>query len=484
LRQLVAESLLLGAAGGVIGIVVGAWATTVLRTLLPPGTPRVEEIGLDATVLIVAMSIALLSALAFGIVPALHASHTDASGALRRGDRGSSGGRSRARTRLLVVAEVALTLVLLVTAGLLANSLVRLQSVDPGFTVDQVTVVGAVLPVAKYPDGPRRAAFYQAVLDHLDARPDVPSAAAVFPSPLNRSQATTTFAIDGRDPSLAEKPFASFATVSSNYFRTIGIPVISGRTFTDHDRAPAPPVVIVNAALARRYWPGGDALGKRISMGDDREGWMTVVGVVGDSRSLGLDRAPSPLFYIPMHQLPLPFLSIVVRSASGPAAVASAVRSALHAVDPDLPIGAVRPLRDVVKAAVAEPRFRTLLIGAFAMIALALAAVGVYGLISYGVVLRTREIGIRVALGAQPRQVLLPVLREGLLLTAGGIAIGAIGSLAATRLLAGLLFEVDATDPLTFVAAALVLLGTGLLASYVPSRRTLSVDPLSALRSE
>jgi len=377
-----------------------------------------------------------------------------------------------------------LTLVLLVTAGLLVNSLVRLQRVDPGFAVDQVTLVGSILPQAKYPDERRRVAFYEALLDNLAGRSDVPSAAVVFPSPLNRSQASTTFAIEGRDPSSADKPFASFASISSNYFRTLGIPLIAGRTFTLRDRPPLPPVAIVNASLARRYWPNEDPIGKHMRMDDDGEQWMTVVGVVGDSRSLGLDQAPAPMFYVPLPQLPLPFMSIVVRSAAGTAGVASAVRTAQRAVDPDLPLGNVRPLRDVVNAAVAEPRFRTTLVGAFAVMALVLAAVGVYGLISYGVALRTREIGIRVALGAQPRQVLLPVIREGLTLTLAGITLGAIGSLAATRLLAGLLFEVDATDPLTFMLAALALLATGLVASYVPSRRTLNVDPLTALRAE
>jgi putative ABC transport system permease protein len=483
IRQLIAESLLLGAGGGILGIFVGSWAIALLRRLLPAGTPRVEEITLDATVMTAAMAVALLSAVIFGIVPALQASRTDASGALHEGDRGSSAGRRHARTRVLVVAEVALTLVLLVTAGLLVNSFVRLQRVDPGFAVDQVTLVGSVLPKAKYPDDRRRVAFYEAVLENLAGRSGVPSAAVVFPSPLNRSQASSTFVVEGRDASRSDKPFASFASISPNYFRTIGIPLVSGRAFTPRDRAPLPPVVIVNSALARRYWPNEDPLGKRIRLSDDEE-WMTVVGVVGDSRSLGLDQAPAPMFYIPMHQLPLPFMSIVVRSAAGTAAVASAVRSAQRAVDPELPLGTVRPLRDVVNASVAEPRFRTTLVGAFAVMALVLAAVGLYGLISCGVALRTREIGIRVALGAQPRQVLLPVIREGLMLTLAGITLGALGSLAATRLLAGLLFEVEATDPLTFILAALALLMTGLIASYVPSRRMLSVDPLTALRAE
>jgi putative ABC transport system permease protein len=484
MRQLLIESLLLGGAGGVLGVLAGGWAIAFLRRLLPANMPRVEQIGLDTTVLTAAMSIALVSAVLFGIVPAFHASRTTGSSVLR-GDRGSSAGRHRARTRAaLVVSEIALTLILLVTAGLLANSFVRLQRVDMGFSVEQVTVVGAVLPQAKYQNGQRQAAFYQAVLDDLEARSDIQSAAIVFPSPLNRSQASTSFTIEGREVARADRPFASFTSISPNYFRTLGIPLLSGRIFTNRDRDPAPPVVIVNAALARRYWPAEDAVGKRIHFGEKDGDWMTVVGVVGDSRSLGLDQAPAPLLYIPMHQLPLPFMSIVARSAGGTAAVPSAVRSAVHAVDPELPVGTVRALRDVVSASVAEPRFRTVVVVSFAAMALALTAVGVYGLISYSVALRTREIGIRVALGAQPRQVLLPVIREGMVLALAGIGFGAIGSFAAARLLTGLLFEVEATDPATFIVAALALLATGLVASYVPSRRMLNVDPLTALRAE
>jgi putative ABC transport system permease protein len=382
-----------------------------------------------------------------------------------------------------VVAEVALTLVLLVTAGLLANSFVRLQRVELGFNVDDVTLVGAALPPAKYPSGPQQAAFYQTVLDGLEARPDIQSAAIVFPSPLDRSQAGSRFTIEGREMAGADRPFASFASISPDYFRTLGIPLLSGRIFTNRDRDPAPAVVIVNAVLARRYWPGEDAVGQRLRFDEDSQ-WMTVVGVVGDSRNISLAQTPAPLLYIPLHQFPLPFMSIVARSAGGTAAVASAVRGALHAVDPDVPVGRIRPLREVVSASVAEPRFRTLLVVSFAAMALILAAVGVYGLISYGVALRTREFGIRVALGAQPRQVLLPVLREGLVLALAGIGLGALGSLAATRLLTGMLFEIEATDPVTFIVAALALLATGLVASYVPSRRTLKVDPLTALRAE
>jgi putative ABC transport system permease protein len=484
MRQLLAESLLLGAAGGMLGVLAGGWAIGLLRNLLPSDTPRVDEIGLDVTVMTATMSIALLSAVLFGLAPALQLSRTNAASVLREGDRGSSAGRRRARTRAaLVVSEMALTLILLVTAGLLTNSFLRLQRVDLGFNVDQVTLVGVALPQATYPTGLQQAAFYRAVLDGLEARPDIQSAAIVFPSPLDRSQASSTFNVEGLE-TLRDQPFASFASISPDYFRTLGIPLLSGRLFTNRDRDPAPAVTIVNAAFARRYWPAEDAIGKRVRFDEKDAAWMTVVGVVGDSRNLRLDQTPAPLLYIPIHQFPLPFMSIVARSAAGTGRVVSAVLGAVHAVDPELPIGRVRPLSDVVSASVAQPRFRMTLVMVFAAMALVLAAVGVYGLISYGVALRMREIGIRVALGAQPRQLLLPIIREGLMLALAGIAFGAIGSLAATRLLSGLLFEVEVTDPATFIAAAFALLGSALVASYIPSRRSLHVDPLIALRAE
>jgi putative ABC transport system permease protein len=264
----------------------------------------------------------------------------------------------------------------------------------------------------------------------------------------------------------------------------MGIPLIRGRDFTDQDRDPAPTPVIVNAALAKRYWPGEDPIGKRLRFGDSDDDWMTVVAIVGDSRHQSLDAEPSPLLYLPFDRLALPFMSIAARSSAGPGVVSSLVREVVRQADPDLPIDRIVPLRQVLSESVAQPRFRTLLIGGFALLATVLAAVGVYGLVSYSVTQRTREIGIRIALGARPEQVMRPVLREGLLLGAAGIALGLAGAAAATRLLASFLFDVEPFDPITFAAVALLLLAITLLASYVPSRRALRVDPITALRAE
>jgi putative ABC transport system permease protein len=264
----------------------------------------------------------------------------------------------------------------------------------------------------------------------------------------------------------------------------MSIPIVRGRDFTERDRDPAPDVVIVNATLAERHWPGQDPLGKRLRFGESDDDWMTVVGVVGDSRNMGLDAEPTPLIYIQYHGFPLPFMGLVARSSAGPGAVASAVRDQMKQLDPELPVDRVLPMDEIVSESVAEPRFRTILLGAFALMATLLAAVGVYGLISYSVTQRTREIGIRMALGARPAQVMLPVVREGLTLGLVGVVIGLAGAFAATRVLSTFLFGVGATDPLTFAGVAVLLLLVAFIASYIPSRRALRVDPITALRAE
>jgi putative ABC transport system permease protein len=485
-RQLLGESLLLAAGGGALGLLAAGWAVALLISVIPGDIPRVDEIGIDVRVAAAAIGVSLLSALLFGLVPSLQVSRTDTSSVLREaGDRGSTGGRRRARTRAtLVVIEIALTLVLLVSAGLLANSFLRLQNTDPGFQTEQVTLVEFPLPQGRYPDGKRQAAFYQQLLDRLSARGEITTAAVGFPSPLRGSNAAASFAIEGRThANRADRPRANIASVSPAYLRTMGITLLSGRHFTDRDREPAPAPIIVNAAMARRYWPGEDAIGKRIRFDETEDEWLTVVGIAADSRNLGLATDPAPLLYMPFHYFPLQFMSLVARSPGGTAAVAQAVRAEVRAIDPELPIDSVMPLADVVKASIAEPRFRTLLLAGFALTALVLAAIGVYGLISYSVAQRTREIGIRVALGAQPRQVTAPIVREGITLALIGIALGLAGAIVATRLLSSFLFGIEATDPLTFAAVAAVLLMVALLASYIPSRRASKVDPLDALRA-
>ncbi len=486
IRQLITESVLLGAGGGAAGLLVGAWAIALLLRVIPEGIPRAGQIGLDAPVAAIAVVVSFASALLFGVIPALQASRTEASLVLRDADRATTGGARRARTRAaLVVFEIALTLVLLVCAGLLANSFIRLQRVEPGFTVDQVTLIPLPLPLSKYADGARQTAFYQRILEAVERRPEIQSAAILFPNPIEGRNASGTFTIEGQ-PRLrrADRPFAALGSVSANYFRTLGIPLIEGRTFTERDRDPAPAAAIVNATLVRRYFAGEDPIGKRVRFGESDEDWMTIVGVVGDSHNAGLDESPTPLLYLPYHTFPLAFMGIAARSTAGPGVVASIVRREVKEVDPDMPIDKIIPLRDLLAESVAEPRFRTMLLGAFALMAVTLAAVGVYGLMSFSVTQRRREIGIRVALGARPQQVILPIIREGMTLAAGGVALGVAGSFVATRLLASFLFGVQPTDPLTYVTVAVLLLGVALLATYIPSRSAARVDPIDALRAD
>jgi putative ABC transport system permease protein len=485
IRQLLTESLLLGIAGAGVGLLAGSWAIALLLKVLPDGVPRVAEIGLDSRVTTLAVVVSLLCALLFGLAPALQASRADASGALRDTERGNSGGVRAGTRSALVVAEIALTLVLLVSAGLLTNSLIRLQRVDPGFLVDPVTVIALPLPQSKYPDGKRQAAFYQRIAAGLAARPEVQSAAILFPSPIEGRNASATFTIEGRPTSTrADRPFAAIASVSGVYVRTLGIPITVGRTFTEQDREPAPAVIIVNATLVRTYFGGVDPIGKRVRFGEDNEDWMTIVGIAGDSRNIGLRDVPLPLIYLPYHAFPLPFMAIAVRSAAPVSTIASLARAEITAADPEMAVAKVEPMRDVLRDSIAEPRFRTLVLVAFAVMAIVLAAVGIYGLISYSVAQRTREIGIRMALGAQARQVMMPVLREGVGLALAGIAIGLAGSVVTARLLSKFLFGIEASDPLTYALVSTLLLAIALLASFIPSRRAMRVDPLTALRAD
>jgi len=485
-RQLLTESLMLGGVGGIAGLLLGYWAIALLLAIIPDGIPRVEQIELDARVAAVTIAAAFASALLFGAIPALQASRTDASLVLREADRTTAGGRRRAKTRaVLVLCEIALTSILLVSSGLLLNSLIRLQHVDPGFRTDQVTLISLPLPLSRYPDGKRQAALYRRMLEALESRPETQSAAILFPNPIQGRSASGTFTIEGQ-PAMqrADRPFTAIASISKEYFHTLGIPLVTGRAFTNQDRDPAPAVAIVNTTFARKYFSGQAPLGHRVRFGDSTDDWITIVGVAGDSRNVGLKDPPTPVLYLPYDTFPLAFMSIAVRSTAAPGVVASAARHEAKNIDPDIGIDRIIPLSDVVQESVAEPRFRTLLLSAFAVIALVLAAVGIFGLISFTVAQRTREIGIRMALGARPDQVVGSVVREGLVLAGIGLALGIVGSLAATRLLETLLYDVHGTDPLTYTAVAAVLIGVALMATYIPSRRAARVDPVTALRAE
>ena len=484
IRQLLAESLVLGIAGGIVGLLLSSWLVVLLLQVLPRGVPRADAIRLDTTVMLVTLFASLATGVLFGILPALQASRTQAAQVIKE-----SGERSSARARgrsVLVVAEIALTLVLLAGAGLLANSFLRLQRVDPGFNPDQVSIGHLMLPQLRYPTSETQAQLYRQLLAGLAERPEVRAAGVGFPGPFRAASANGSFDVEGHTPaSRTDRPFAFIATVSGGYFDAMGIPLVAGRTFEERDVKAAPGVTIVSAALARKYWPGESPVGKRLRFDDDpKVPWITVVGLVGDSRQLGMAKEPPPLLYFPYAQFVLPFTSVTVRSALPHAALASIMRAQVAAIDPDLPLSDIEPLRTEMESNVDGPRFRALLIGVFALLALVLASVGVFGLVSFTVAQRTREIGIRVALGAAPRQVLVPGVREGIVLALAGIAIGLAGAFLAARALSAFLFGVAATDPVTFAGTALVMLIVATLASYIPSRRALKVDPVIALRAE
>jgi putative ABC transport system permease protein len=482
-RSLLMESAILGLAGGVIGLLGGSWLIVLLLRVLPGGLPRAQGIGIDWTVAAVTLLASLITGMLFGILPAWQASRADAMTAIKEsgGERGTARARGRAA---LVVCEVALTLILLVSAGLLANSFLRLQRVQPGFVATHVTIGSLSIPQTRYPTAAAQTGVYRRLMESLSQRSDVEAVGVGFPGPFHARNASGSFLIEGRpSASRSDRPFAHLGSVSGGYFAAMGIPLLAGRTFGDTDRADGPGTAIVSVSLARRYWPGESPIGKRLRFGPD-EPWVTIVGLAGDVRQLGLGEEPPPLLYMPYEQFPLPFTDVTVRSALPESAVISLMRAALSGIDRDLPFGDLTTLQSVVDRSVDEPRFRTLLIGVFAILAVVLAAVGVYGLISYSVTQRTREIGIRVALGARPGQVLSAVIREGLTLAVIGIALGLGGALAARRLLASFLYGVGATDPLTFAFVSLLLLAIAAAASYIPSRRALHVDPLIALRTE
>jgi putative ABC transport system permease protein len=482
IRTIVVESLVLGVAGGLAGLVLGRWAVLALRTTLPSDVPRTDDIVFDGLVAAATLGSALAASALFAAVPALHAARTDASAALRDAARGSSAGRSRSRTSL-VVAEIALTLVLVVCASLLMTSLVRLQRVDAGYGTADVVTANVAIPQTRYPTSEAQTAFYARLLERLEAQPGIARSGLGFPAPLRGEHASGSFDVEGFVVHTgADRPFGHVASVSAGYFDALGVPLVGGRAFRGSDTADAPGVVIVNAELARRFWPGRDAVGGRLRF-DPASPWMTVVGVVGDVRHVGLARPAPPVLYIPYPQFPLPFTTVVAVGTSE-AAAASAIRAALAAVDPELGIDETRTLTAILRDATAEARFRTSIFAALGAVAVLLAAVGVYGLISHAVGQATREIGIRLALGAAPGRILGGVLVRGLGIAVGGAGLGLAAALVAARALGRFLYGVGASDPVVLGLSAAALVAVALAAAYAPARRALRVDPVEALRAE
>ena len=491
IRQLLTESLLLSLIGGTVGILLALWGVDLLRALGPRDIPRLKDVGLDFEVAGFTLIISMLTGLIFGFAPAIQASKPDLNEALKEGSRGSTGSFARARLRsLLVVAEVALALVLLVGAGLMIRSFFRLQQVSPGFVAENTVAMEVALSINKYAKPEQQRAFFQQALQKIESLPGVHAAGITNSIPLSRGDRSTGFTIDGRpNPAIGEGPSASVRTISADYFKAMGIPLLKGRAFTELDSTGAPDVTVINEALARRYFPNENPLGKRLLstrlqlLGGDpvtRE----VVGVVGDVRHFGLDVEPRPEMYLPYNQDPWPGMHLIVRASFDPTSLVSAVRNEIWAVDKDQPIFNIKTMEQRVAESTSQRRFNMLLLVVFAAVALALAAVGVYGVMSYSVSQRTHEIGIRMALGARAADVVRLVVAQGMTLALVGVVVGLIAAFALTRLMTSLLYGVSATDPVTFAVISLILIGVALGASFVPARRATKVDPMIALRYE
>jgi putative ABC transport system permease protein len=492
IRQFLTESVLLAAVGGALGLLLAVWGVSLLKSFIPESISQVGDIGVDAKVLGFTLLVSLLTGLVFGLAPATQASGFNLNETLKEGGRDSSSGSRGNRIRgALVVTEVAISLFLLVCAGLLINSFLRLRSVDPGFKVENLLTMGVVLPQEKYTTQERRSAFYKDLIGRVEALPGVRAAAVTNWIPLVNQGDSIGVSVEGHPdppPGQGKRPVVVTRVVSPNYFRAMGIQLLQGREFDEgRDRVDSPSVVLVSEALARRYWPGESAVGKRVNPGDpnDPADWCEVIGVVKDVRQFELAADPKPQMYFTYAQAG--FFAprhLVVATDVDPLTVAGSVRSAVWEVDKDQPVSDVNTMEEVLSESLARQRFSMLLLGIFAALALVLAAVGLYGVMSYTVAQRTREIGLRMALGAQRGDVLRLVVGQGLKLVLLGVVIGLVASVALTRVMTSLLFGVSATDPATLAAISLLLIAVAALASYIPARRATRVDPLIALRYE
>jgi putative ABC transport system permease protein len=485
-RQLLTESVLLAALGGCCGLLLALWANDYLPTLSAGALPRVEHVGLDARVVLFTLGVALLTGVFFGLAPALQASQVDLNERLKEGGRSVAGTAARRRTQsLLIVSEVAISLVLLVGAGLFVKSFVRLQQVDPGFDPQGVVTLNVFLPGLRYPEDAQQTAFFEQLLERVEALPGVEHAGVTSNLPVSGNYDQLPLYVEGQPLTNAgDAAQTERYMVSSDYFRALGVPLVAGRGFTPQDRAGAQPVAVIGEAVARTYFGGRDAVGERIKIGDPGNPWRTVVGVAKDVHQYSLDAAPNFQVYVPHLQSPTQAMTVVVRGAGDAAALAASVRSQVWAVDPNQPVYDVKTMRELLADSTAARRFNMILVGVFASVALLLALVGIYGVMSYAVAQRTHEIGVRMALGAQRRDILRLIVGQGMALVAAGVGVGLAGSLALTRTVSGLLYGVSANDPAVFATVALLLAAVALAANYLPARRATKVDPMVALRYE
>lgn len=484
-RQLLTESIVLAAIGASLGLVAASWAIDVLKLVDPAGVPRLSEVGIDGRAVAFTSAVAVAASLGFGLAPAIRASRVN----VRRLNHGSRQGTSRRHRRIrdvLVVSQFAVALVLLVGAGLMIGSLSRLLRVDPGFSAEQVVAVPLQLPDSEYGEPWRRGVFYEEITARLEELPGVTAVGATVVEPfsgwnlMNDVTPERLVAQTGTSGYLQ----AAWRSVTPGFFAAMGTSLIAGRVFSAADPYDGPPVVVVTQTLANRLWPSDDAIGKRLYWGGVDGTPRTVIGVVGDYRDVRLDAEPAPVMFLPHSQLPMPGMTLLLRSARNVEALAGPIRDRIWSLDPNLPVPTVRPLEHSLAEATAGPRLRAILLGSFALAALLLAAIGIYGVMAFTVSQRTREIGVRMALGADPGNVWALVLGHGAALAAAGIAIGLAGALGLSRYLESLLFQIDPADPATFIAVPVILCGVALLAAWGPARRAVRVDPMVAIRAD
>jgi putative ABC transport system permease protein len=484
-RQMLAESVILAVAGGTLGVLFAYLVIRPIQTLSAGSIPRVQDVSLDATVLLFALAVSLATGVLFGLVPAWQASRASVAGVLKEGGRSSATGGGRWTRNALLVAEVALSLVLLVGAALLLRSFARLGDVDPGFRAEGVLTFRVSLPQQSYQGREKRTAFFDTLLTKLEALPQVRAAGMTQTLPM-RGDYMLSFEIQGRpDPPPNAEPSANYRVVSPNYFSALGVPLKRGRWFTARDNmAKAPLVAVVDEAFVARHFPDEDPIGRGLDIGNGSDGYFEIVGVVGDVRSDALDVTPKPTMYAPFGQDAFGTMWILASTDGDPTALTSLARQTLREIDPTLPAYSIAPLATAVSDSVAQRRFSMLLLAAFAGVALFLAAVGIYGVVAYGVTQRTQEIGVRMAIGAERRDVLALVIGGGLKLALLGIAIGLAGALALSRLIETMLFDVRPFDPPSYAATAALLLVIAAFACYMPARRAMKIDPIIAIRQE
>ncbi len=481
LRQLLTESVLLSAMGGALGLALAVWGVGLVRATGPATLARLDEARVDLRVMLFTAGVSMLTGILFGLAPALQASQVRPGESLGEAGRGAVG-RPRRWHAALVAGEVALSIVLLVGAGLLARSLWRLGGVDPGFSADGLVTMQIHVPPPRYGTPAQYADLFQRLLARIGAQPGVQAAAAGTIVPFGGGNTAIEVHVEGRPADTdGSAPSADWRMVTPDYFGVLEVPVRSGRVFTDADAAGTPEVLVVNETMARRYWPGADPLGRRIRVSGS-DSWVTVVGIVGDTRNLGLDSEPRPTMYIPAYQYRWSPLSLLVRASTEPGQLLGAIRAEARALDPELPVSDIRALSEMIGGSIGPRRFNAALLAGFAAAALALAATGLYGVLTFSVSRRTREIGVRMALGARARDVTRLIVGEGLRPVAAGAAIGMAAALLLARLIESLLFGVGTGDPLTFAAVPLVLGAACLAACWLPARRAARVDPMVALR--